>query len=306
MTETRRIGIGALLVALGIGVALGPGLLKAEKNVKQPTIKIGMVSSLFRNVPQALITASMGPFKILMEAQTGLPGELVQGGDAIVLGQDLGADKVHLGVFQGFEFAWAQKRFPDLRPLMIAVNQHAHLHVHVLVAKNSEASQLPDLKGKTLALPTRTPGHCLLYLERKLKIPASGLPKYFGAVTATHTVEDALDDVVDGAVQATVVDAASLECYKRRKPARFAKLRCLEKSGVFPAAVVAYHAGALDEETLRKFQVGMQNANKSAFGRQLLTLWQITGFETIPVDYQQTLTEVAKAYPAPDELEAKN
>jgi ABC-type phosphate/phosphonate transport system substrate-binding protein len=188
---------------------------------------------------------------------------------------------------------------------MIAVNQQTHLYVHVLVQKDSDAVSLTSLKGETLALPAKTRGHALLYLERSLKTPVQDFSKVFGAVTTPDTAEDALDDVVDGVVHATVVDGVTLDCYKRRKPGRFAKLRDLEKSGAFPAAVVAYHEGAVDYATLERFQTGMQSANKSAFGRQLLTLWQMTAFEPVPADYQQTLGDMLKLYPAPGEAEAK-
>jgi hypothetical protein len=127
---------------------------------------------------------------------------------------------------------------------------------------------------------------------------------YFSRVTKPATVEDALDELVDGTVEAVLVDGVALECYKKRKPGRFAKVKGIEKSGVFPAAVVAYRAGAVDKETLRRFQEGMTNARKSAYGRQLMTLWRMTGFESVPEDYEQTLKDVAKDYPAPKKMKA--
>lgn len=39
------------------------------------------------------------------------------------------------------------------------------------------------------------------------------------------TAADALDDVVDGIAEVTVVDAAALEWFQQYKPGRFAKLR---------------------------------------------------------------------------------
>jgi ABC-type phosphate/phosphonate transport system substrate-binding protein len=112
-------------------------------------------------------------------------------------------------------------------------------------------------------------------------------------------VEDALDDVVDGVAQVYVLDSVALDCYKRRKPGRFTKLRIVHSSEVFPAAVVAFRAGGLDEATLARFRDGMMNANRTTLGRQLMTLWKLTGFEQVPPDYEQTLTEIAKVYPAP-------
>ena len=43
----------------------------------------------------------------------------------------------------------------------------------------------------------------------------------------------------------------------------------------------------------------MITAQQTALGRQLLTLWRMSGFEPIPKDYDQILAEIVKAYPPP-------
>ena len=111
--------------------------------------------------------------------------------------------------------------------------------------------------------------------------------------------------MVDGTVQAAVVDGVGLEAYKRRKPGRFAKLKELLKSELFPDTVVAYHRGALDDATLERFRSGLMRADKTATGRLLLMLWTLTAFEAVPPDYEQMLGDIAKAYPAPSG-EARN
>ena len=62
---------------------------------------------------------------------------------------------------------------------------------------------------------------------------------------------------------------------------------------------MAYHPGALDDDTLNKFRDGMINANKNALGRQFMTLWKLTAFEPVPADFDQTVTAIVKAYPPP-------
>ncbi len=290
------------LLLIGVAVALGgvlaAALTRAEVSGRGP-IRIGMAGSLFRDMPEAMVMACMKPFQALMESQTGLRGHLVPGGDAYALGAKLSADKVQLGVFHGFEFAWAQKKFPDLRPLMIAVNQQRHLYALLVVARNSPARRFADLKGKKVAIPCMTRAHCRLYLDTCCQEAGKTAEEFFGKLAEPLNVEDALDDVIDGAADAALVDGVALDCFRSRKPGRYARLRVLQKSGVFPAAVVAYHAGAVEAATLRRFQTGMMNAGKSAYGRQLLTLWKMTGFERVPADYARTLDEVNKTYPCP-------
>src|SRR5207302_707113 len=101
-------------------------------------------------------------------------------------------------------------------------------------------------------------------------------------ITMPSTIEDALDDVVDDEAQATIVDGVCLDAYKRRKPGRCEKLKTLMLSEIFPSGVVAYHPGALDEATIQRFREGMLNAHKEPLGRQLLTMWKLTGFEPVP------------------------
>ena len=91
-------------------------------------------------------------------------------------------------------------------------------------------------------------------------------------------MEAALDDLVDGTVQAVVVDEVALTSYKRRKPGRFAKLKELKKSPVFPAAVVAYRPDKWNDTDLKTMKDALLNAHQNPEGRQLLTMWKLTGF----------------------------
>src|SRR5262249_6944270 len=112
-------------------------------------------------------------------------------------------------------------------------------------------------------------------------------------------IEEALDDVVDNVAQATVVDGVALESYKRRKPGRFAEIKIVQHSPTFPAAVIAYRPGAVDEQLINRFREGMLHAPELPVGRQLMLMWNLTSIEPVPPDYEQTLAEIAKAYPPP-------
>jgi ABC-type phosphate/phosphonate transport system substrate-binding protein len=122
---------------------------------------------------------------------------------------------------------------------------------------------------------------------------------YFSKITHPDNVEAALDDLVDGTVQTVVVDEVALTSYKRRKPGRFAKLKELEKSPVFPAAVVAYRPDKWNDTDLKTMKDALLNAHQNPEGRQLLTMWKLTGFEPVPEDYEQGLKAIAKDYSPP-------
>lgn len=271
---------------------------RAEAQQETP-IKIGMVASLFRDVPASLMLAMMGPFKTLMKSQTGLPGDLVPSGEAFELAQQLSENKVDLAVFHGIEFAWVKQKYPQLQPLMIAVNQERHFRVHLIVRAEDKVGSIADLHGMKIALPKGTREHCRLFLTKHCRICGKAPSDVFQTTTTPGTVEEALDDVVDGEVQAAVVESVPFSAYARRKPGRALKLKSLVISEIFPSGVIAYNPGKLDDETLQKFRDGMTNANKNMMGRQMLMLWKLTSFEPVPQDFDPICKKIVESYPSP-------
>lgn len=267
-------------------------------------IPIGIVSSFFQDAPQQRPGALLEPFKALVRAQTGLSSE-VHFSEGPALAQELADGKIKLAVFQGIEFAWARQRFPELQPLLLIVNQHPHQQARLLVRSDSSANGFADLRGKQMGLARSTRMHQRLFLERSCK--ACGHcepPNFFGKLTRPATAEDGLDDLVDGVHDAMIVDAATWEGYQRRKPARSQRLKVLQDSEFFPATTVAHKPGQLNKEKLVQFQDGLIQANKGLVGKQLLSLWHLSGFETVPPDYDKIYADILTVYPPPEKTAA--
>jgi ABC-type phosphate/phosphonate transport system substrate-binding protein len=299
-------GIHILIIAMSLmGIAVAcTAPVPAKDRATDGALRIGIVRSLFHGRSDRLVEALMDPFRTLLETQTGMSGKLIAAEDSRRLGQWLAEDQVELGIFHGIEFAWARQRHPDLRPLTIAVSHDAHLRACLLVRADEPARKWIDLKGQRLAVPQHSREHCQLFLKRRCKENGGQLPRqFFSQVASADNAEEALDDVVDGAFEAAIVDKIALQCYRRRKPARAARLRVIDESEIFPASVIAYHSGALDGATLKHFHEGLVNARNTALGQQLLTLWKLTGFEAIPTDYEQTVRNILKVYPPPEKAE---
>jgi hypothetical protein len=69
-------------------------------------------------------------------------------------------------------------------------------------------------------------------------------------------------------------------------------------------AVILLRYGQVEQDDcllLARFRDGMMNANRTALGRHVMTLWKLTGFEQVPADYDQTLTEIVVS-PAPNHI----
>ncbi len=301
----QGLGWAAVVVAAGLA-GLAPDRPAGGEEVKISPVRIGVTGSLFRDTPEALVQTMMRPFKSLMESQTGLSGELVAGLKSEELGQRLKDEKLQLAVYQGFEFAWAKEKCSNLKPLMIAINHQKDLHAYVLVRADGGATGLADLKGKTIAVPRRSREHCHLFLERRCEALGKPPKEFFGKVLAPFSAEEAVDAVVNGQVDAALADGCFLDWYEKQKPARFARLKLVEKSEIFPATVVVYYASALDEATLRRFREGMLSAKDNPRGVALMTLCQMTSFEPVPDDYDKVCKEIAKAYPPPPPAKKKD
>jgi ABC-type phosphate/phosphonate transport system substrate-binding protein len=216
-----------------------------------------VISSLFRDTSEPLMQVHMRPLQSLLESQTGVSGQFVAGGDAENLGQRLKKGELHLGIFHGVEFAWAKAKFPQLRPLVIAVNKQPFLRAHLIVASDSKVASLEDLEGKVVALPNRSREHCRLFLERRCVPEGDTANKYFGRVIRPRDANYAIDDVIDGVAQAAVIDDVDLAAYRKQCPKHFAKVKILQQSESFPCAVIAYYPGTVSKALLDQFRAGM-------------------------------------------------
>jgi ABC-type phosphate/phosphonate transport system substrate-binding protein len=295
---TRSV-LSAVALCTAVACFMLPPAPPAGGAVRPSVVRIGLVGSLFRDMPEPVMKVLMAPFRSLLELQTGMTGELVAGGDAACLGRKLKEEQVHFGVFHGFEFAWARLKNPDLKPLVLCVNGDGTLRAQVVVRDDGPVTKMGDLRGCSVALPRFSREHCRLFLERRCTAPGCAPAKFFSKVTTPDAVEDALDDVVDGRCEAAVVDGLALEAYRKFKPGCAGHLRTLAQSELFPPAVVAYQPGILHEELIDRFREGMLAANATERGKKLMELCRITAFRAVPDDYDHMLESIAKAYPPP-------
>jgi ABC-type phosphate/phosphonate transport system substrate-binding protein len=262
-------------------------------------IQIAMPSSLFRDFPKVTVDALMPTFNKLMESQTGLKGKIITLSGADEIGQQLSDNKVQLAVFHGYEFAWAQTKHPNLRPLVVAIKKDSTLTAQIVVAADSKIEKLGDLQGERVAVPRGTPEHCRLFLARRIRGIGHRQEKFFSQSTTPAHVAAALDDVASGKVKVTVVDSVAWDNYQWMNPGRAGKLRTLLRSESFPTGVVAYNEGGLPKADLKKFKDGLTTAHQNDKGLQIMMLLKLSRFESVPPNYQQSLVDIAKAYPPP-------
>ena len=163
MTRRPLFVIPALRHRVGIA---SPMPVAAQPSNDSSTIEIGLVKQFFNDVPDVMIKIATEPFGDLMKDVTGFQGKLCYKSDAFEIARKLDKGEFQIGVFHGHEFAWLQKAYPKLRPLMLAVNQYSEVRAYVVVNKTNEAKDLKALRGKSIDVPLLTKEHCNLFLEK--------------------------------------------------------------------------------------------------------------------------------------------
>jgi ABC-type phosphate/phosphonate transport system substrate-binding protein len=287
----RLLSLAAGATVALVGFGSGPGLQAAEPPAG---LQIQVVQGLFRDVPPGLVKVLGGPLRQLISKKTGLGGDIDLAPDALTLADRLKANQCQLGVFHGYEFAWAKDRNPDLVPLVVTVYPSGKPQACIVVHKDSPCTCVADLKDGEIVIPSRTKGHCFAYLARQRGTevaPQKGKP--------LPDVEAALNAVVAGTSPAVLVDVGAVEGYRRLQPTASKNLKILCQSEPFPQNVIAYSKGALSEQSAAQLRQVLTEAHTTPAGKPLMVLWSITSFADIPADYAEHLATSAKAYPPP-------
>ena len=286
------------LFALAVALAL-PCAAARGQQARLDVLHIGATGTLTGDADSQKEKGAVQTLRRFIKDETGFTNDIVRQTDWQELADKMKKGELHVGVFQGYEFAWAQEKHPDLKPLAIAVNSQRYPVAYVLAQRDNTAKDFAGLKGQSLCLPVTNQEFLRLFVDRQCEANGKKADAFFDKLTTPDNVEDALDDVVDGKVRAVVVDGAAVEAYQRRKPGRARRLKEVARSGPFPPAVVAYYGSTLDEATRRLFRDGLVGAAKKEKGEMLLTLSRLTGFEDVPEDFAKVLGKTRKAYPPP-------
>lgn len=270
------------------------GFLPVRAADDPAVLRIGFVESILQEAPASKRKLFSKEFSDMVRDFTGLMSTVTQGINPQTAAKQLDEQKWHLGVFHGVEFAWVMAKHPKLKPLMIAATKVKPVKAVLVVKKDGGLTGIADLKGKDVSMLELL--HCRLFADKQ----TSKASNYFGNVLRTRSVEDALDNVLRGKVQAAIVDTPNLEFYKDLQPGRYNQLKIAAESEPFPAAVIVYRENGLSDALLKHLRDSMLKVNQTDRGRESLEAFRVSSFELAPDDYQQKLADILQAYPAPE------
>lgn len=285
----------AAFAILGIASLFIPGYATAAK--PDDKLKVGITKNFFQNFSETIAKLVMQPFPEVVKAQTGLPGEIAMSPDSTELCERMQKGEAHLGVFQSHEFFWACQKYPELKPLMLAVNEKTPLKAYLIVRKDDAGKTVAGMAGKTIAIPTQTRPFAKLWVERRGVIPGKSLKDHYAKVMPVADSEEALDNLNGGSIDAVLVEKASWDRYKRIKPGTSDSLAAMLESEQFPSTVIAYFPKAVQPSYVERFKKGMMTADKNPGSSRLLQLVKISSFQAVPADFMKEGESLVQNYP---------
>ena len=293
----RTAGCMAFLIGFG---SANVCRAQAAAPPEPASVEIGMPDSLFFGIPKWLIETGAAPFKKMMKDSTGINGNLRILPDPMTLARELDQGKVQIGVMQGYEFAWAKSKYPQLDAIAMAVPMREQ-QTFCLVKWDSKAANIHDLKEGKISLPP-LPDYCQLYFA-KIKDEHMKGAQFAGQLKASSGT-DAIEQVIDGKSECTIVDSITLNWYQKIYPGPYKNLKILCQSKPFPNACIVVKKGQLSDDTIQRFAKALMDAKNDPVGKPMLDNWKLLGFSRVPADYDAKLKAIEEAYPLPPALRA--
>src|SRR5438034_2472969 len=136
----QRARLRAIPLVFGLGALLAiPAAVVTGQQGKLDVLRIGSSGTLTGEQKAAKEKSALETLKVFIKDETGLDNEILRQKDWRELAGKKAKGKLQVGVFQGYEYAWAREKYPELKPLALAINVHRYPVVHVVVKRDNPA-----------------------------------------------------------------------------------------------------------------------------------------------------------------------
>src|SRR5262245_47906556 len=121
-----RLCQGVALFACAALIGLGSWSAPADAQKKIEVLRIGASGGLTSDKAEKKDQSALKELKLFIKEETGLTNDILDMKDWVELTDKMAGGEMHLGVYQGFEFAAAVEKNPNLKPLALAVNVYRY------------------------------------------------------------------------------------------------------------------------------------------------------------------------------------
>src|ERR1700730_2616812 len=132
-----------LLFICALTLLVVPALAGRARQAKIDILRIGTSGRLSSEKKEE---SALETLKAFIQEETGLTNEIVRLKDWRELTDKMVKGELHLGVYQGYEFAWAHEKHPQLKPLALAVNVYRYPVAYVVTQRDNPAKDVAGLQ----------------------------------------------------------------------------------------------------------------------------------------------------------------
>src|SRR5437762_1682777 len=126
--------------------------------------RVGTSGTLTSTTENAKEKGALESLRDFIKTETGMDNQIVRQKDWRELADKMSKKELDVGVFQGFEYAWAQEKHAGLKPLALAVNVHRYPVAYVVAKKDNKAADFAGLQGQSICLPNTGQRYLKLFI----------------------------------------------------------------------------------------------------------------------------------------------
>src|SRR5262249_29476319 len=141
--RSKVLLVSSSMVGLAVAVL-------AQQPGKPSILHVGTTPGILADKSKEEEARSRDGLVRFIKSETDFDSEVVPLSGYRELAEQLDKGQLQIGVFAGFEFAWAKERYPELRPLALAINEFPNQYVHIVTRRDNPAKDFAGLQGQTL------------------------------------------------------------------------------------------------------------------------------------------------------------
>ena len=286
LTPSAAFAEGTLVVGVAENLILKDQRSRAERVLGELIALIGKEV----NFPMKLILIPSGS----RQALANMANEIQQG-------------RLHLVALNGVESGWLREQSGGrVHPLAVSDQTIQVVQYEQLIVRKDSNKQMSQLQGASLVLYREPYPSLTIYLRQlNRKWGPDFLSRRLKSVSSGSR---ALQAVLAGKADATIVDLYTLQGYQKVFPGQAAKLQVVGRSPSYPLAPVVGVEELVNElrpNLWRDVQTTLTQIHTNPKARAFLDVWRVRKFKLPTPKFEQQVIKAAQQFPL-SELAAGN